>query len=296
MKRLYLAVSLGILLLSGCETGGAMKKTSSLSGKGSTINHESAKLSSTELISYVYENKDAVLNATDCPKLSSTDWDALYSDLMDNYAPAEPVMKSINSCEGVMRILETTNYPLDRAARSSIEKGWLNGVVEEFDYSVSNPPKREHLTFQKCKDLYGDLNQAQWAQEITKGKNIPEATACYQALMMSSEGYIDAYNYGIYDGMQGLENLTEPKIDNGYNPGDSVYMSWEDQKEKDMAAVEHLSKEECEEIFVGYSDYEMQMLLVDNLDKMYDMTLSEEKRWEYELYELVISHCRELMD
>jgi len=302
-KYLLLGTLVGVLLFSGCETGGA--KVASVSGKGSkpssggSINQESAKLKGNALVDYIYENKNAVLNASDCPKFSYRDWDNLYGDLIYKFAPAEPVVRSVDACRGVMNILEHTNYPLDRAARSSIEAGWLNGVVEDFDFSVENPPKREHLTFEKCQDMYSGYTQAQWAQEITKGDNIPMATACYHALLepSNSQSYITNYNNGIYDGLQGIENFNEPQSDNGYHPnGSNIYVTEDERKQQDLQIVESFTKEECQEIFEGYSDYELQMYEIDYFSLAYDMSLSEDERWEYELLLAAISHCRKIMD
>ncbi len=296
-KKLYITLGLFAALLGGCGVSDSKAGGYKTNGSSARQNSDTVKLSANGLVNYIYENKKSVLNASDCPKLTSHDWSNLYSDLIDTYAPAEPVMKSIDACQHVMSILETTNYPLDRAARAAIEAGWLNGVVEAFDYSVKNPPKREHLTVERCHELYDGFTQAQWAQEVTKGSNIPLATACYQTFYgVLGQSYIDLYNQGMYDGLQGLENLSEPEEDNGYHGGgSSQYVTEEQRHQQDMAIVESLTVEECEEIFPGWSDYEMQMAQIDYLDKAYDASISEEKRWENQLFLAVIQHCRDLL-
>ncbi len=302
MQRKKIYITFGLLIavvVAGC--GISDSKVSSYIRKGTsahqTQNSDTVNLSASGLVNYIYENRKSALNASDCPKLTSHDWGNLYSDLIDTYAPAEPIMKSIDACRHVMSILETTNYPLDRAARSAIEAGWLNGIVKSFDYSLKNPPKREHLTVEKCHELYDGLTQAQWAQEVTKGSNIPQATACYHTFYgVLGQSYIDLYNQGLYDGLQGLENLSEAQEDNGYHGGSSSqYLTEEQRHQRDLAEVESLTAKECEERFSGWSDYEMQMAQIEYIDKAYDVSLSEEEQWENQLYMSIIQHCRDLL-
>lgn len=138
---------LSLVLISslGCET------ESSESGTSAKINKDTINLNGNELINYIYDHEKAVLNASDCLKLSGQDWANLYGDIIYHIAPAEPMAKSVDTCRAVKFTVEA-GYSLEQASRQSIKQGWINdiattGNIESSDYITSQDQEQQDRAY-----------------------------------------------------------------------------------------------------------------------------------------------------
>ena len=153
-------LSLGcILLISSIGCGGG-----ETSNGGSNINKESKNLEGSELAEYMFSNKNAVLNASDCLKFSGQDWSNIYRDIIFHIAPADPMAKSIDSCKAVKLAVEA-GYSLEQASSQDIKQGWLNGIVttnvSQGDYMTAQDQEQQDLvkisnmTHSECSSQFG---------------------------------------------------------------------------------------------------------------------------------------------
>ena len=295
LNRVTKICLLGCLLMCnmGCGVGGESKNGSS----GGSINKDTVSLNSADLIDYIYNNKKAVLNASDCTKFSAQDWQNIIHDSRYSIAPADPISQSMYACKGAMLIVQNTNYSLERATREDIKNGFLNGIVEEFDYTASSQPKREYLTMAKCESKYGDLNGVEWAKETTKGENIPEAIACHQAFFGSNaQATIDAYNNGSYDGLQGIENFSEPDTDNSYNQNPSnQYIPEQDREQEDIDDINSMTWSECNNKYGHYTDQQLLDYGLNIWENGVNINMKANDRLDYEMLFKEIVHCRNIL-
>jgi hypothetical protein len=88
--------------------------------------------------------------------------------------------------------------------------------------TTSVPTNTGNLTLEACEQEYTGYDNAQWAQALGNGPDTAKATACYQALVASPlagqdpQLYIDAYNSGTYNNLDGTQN-TNNNTDQSFN-------------------------------------------------------------------------------
>jgi len=291
-KILAICSCLAMLVFQGCETESGNKSL------GTKANNVTSNLNGQELISYMFQNKDAKLNASDCMKFSAQDWDNIYRDVIYEMAPATAMAKSIYSCRSVKRTVEY-GYSLERASREHIKQGWLNGIVTEYDYTQQNGYQRINLTLQKCKTLYDGFSQSQWAQETGYGDDKPVAMACYQALVagpalgIDGQNYIDAYNNGVYDGLVNVNNFDEDsQIDNN---NESPYQTIQEEEQQLISVAQSFTWDDCNDAFGDMTSDQMSYEILDSLEEGSKLGLTQVEISSYKVYIAGLTHCRYML-
>jgi len=148
---------------------------------------------------------------------------------------------------------------------------------------ITTPKNKHNLTISKCKNLYSDYTQSQWANEIGYGENKPLTSACYQALIagprlgIDGQMYIDAYNQGTYDLIEGAMNHENTNT------------------EEDMRAIKSMGFEKCNKIFSELDSQEMYHWANLMTQEALKNDISEEDRYDYKMSAAMIVHCRQVL-